>query len=51
MLAPDDQAVVARDPALPGLAVLLDRHAFLAAMRRRLQDAGLLAARPSYVRH
>jgi hypothetical protein len=44
-------ALVARDPAIPGLAVVLDGAAFAAALRSALPAAGILAAQPTYVRY
>ncbi len=51
MLLPADAAVVERDPALPGLATLLDPDAFAAALRTALPEAGVGLARATYVRY
>jgi len=40
MLSVDDAAIVERDPALPGLRILLDAEAFVAAMRSRWDVEG-----------
>src|SRR5262245_43810435 len=50
MLAPDDAALARRDPALPGLATLLNPAAFAAALRRFL-PAPAESARITYVRY
>lgn len=51
MLSPADAALAARDPAIPGLAVLLDPEAFAAALRAELPGAGIGAVEPTYVRY
>ncbi|HMQ31541.1 MAG TPA: phosphotransferase [Chloroflexaceae bacterium] len=51
MLSPADAALVARDPAIPGLAVLLDPEAFALALRSAAPDAQLGAVEPMYVRY
>ena len=51
MLSPHDAQVVRRDPALPGLATLLDPAAFLAALGARLPNAELRRAVSNYVRY
>ena len=51
MLLPAEADIVRRDPALPGLATLLDPGAFAAALRRALPTAPLEAARISYVKY
>ena len=51
MLSPHDAQVVRRDPALPGLATLLDPGAFLAALRARLPGVDLRGAANHYVRY
>jgi hypothetical protein len=50
MLAPPDLDLVRRDPALPGLATLLDADAFLDALRDSAPVA-VLGARITYVRY
>ena len=51
MLSKADQAVVARDPQLPGLALLLDEERTLAAARREWPADELLSLRCSYLRY
>ena len=46
---PAEQALIARDPALPGLALLLDDHALSAALAAQLP--GLKTARVTYLRY
>src|SRR4051794_11653701 len=51
MLSPPEADLVRRDPALPGLATLLDPEAFATALRPRLPSEELMAARRDYVRY
>jgi aminoglycoside phosphotransferase (APT) family kinase protein len=51
VLSTYDADLVGRDTAIPGLGVLLDPDAFLAALRSRLPDSGLSAAHPAYIRY
>lgn len=51
MLSPLDADLVQRDPALPGLAILLDPEAFVGALRRSLPEADLEAAHITYVKY
>ena len=51
MLSVADAELVARDPALPGLPLLLDSDAFAAALRATLPAADVGAARATYVRY
>lgn len=51
MLSSADATLVARDPAIPGLALLLDPEAFAAALRAALPQAKLGPAEPHYVRY
>ena len=46
-----DAAVAARDPGLPGLALLLDADRLAAVLAKRLPDCGLVRLRPSYLRY
>lgn len=46
-----DAALRVHDPAIPGMAVLLNEAAFTAALRTALPNAGILAAEPRYVRY
>ncbi len=46
-----DAAVAARDPGLPGLALLLDAERLAEAVARLLPDASLQALEPSYLRY
>jgi len=50
-LSPDDVDLIQRDPALLGLATVLDPAAFLAALRRSLPEADLKTARIIYIRY
>lgn len=51
MLSAPDAAVVARDPALPGLALVLDAGAFAERLSRRLPDQGIIGAESTYLRY
>lgn len=51
MLSRADAAVVRRDPALPGLATVLDPDALAATLRRLLPTADSGTARSTYVRY
>ncbi len=51
MLSPADAAFVKRDPALPGLAVLLDPPALAEALQTRLPGAQIEALTATYVRY
>lgn len=51
MLAPADAAVADRDPAVPGLATVLDPGALVAALRARHPDADVTGATATYVRY
>lgn len=51
MLSRSDAAVAARDPALPGLALVLDAERVVASLRAALPEVGLLAATPTYLRY
>jgi hypothetical protein len=51
MLSSADAALVRRDPALPGLATVLDPDALVAALSRLLPAADLGPARSTYVRY
>jgi hypothetical protein len=46
-----DRALVAREPRLPGLAVLLDDDAFAELLATRLPHAGIRSAHATYVRY
>jgi Ser/Thr protein kinase RdoA (MazF antagonist) len=46
-----DADLARRDPAVPGLAVLLDPDAFAGALRAALPDAAILSVEPTYVRY
>jgi len=46
-----DQAVCARDRAVPGLAAVLDGDAFAELLRERLPDRAVDGSRPVYVRY
>jgi hypothetical protein len=46
-----DAAVAARDPALPGLAVLLDADAFATELAAACPSAGVRGGRAGYVRY
>lgn len=51
MLSPADAALVARDRAIPGLALLLDPEAFAAELRRALPEDAPCDLVPYYVRY
>ncbi|HYO48275.1 MAG TPA: hypothetical protein VEW94_00380, partial [Chloroflexia bacterium] len=51
MLSTHNDDLVRRDTAIPGLGVLLDPDAFLAALSSCLPEGGLSAAHPTYVRY
>lgn len=51
MLSPPDADLVRLDPALPGLATLLDPDAFVTALRSSLSEADLGTAQSTYVRY
>ena len=51
MLSPANRELVARDPALPGLALLLDPPALLAWLRGRWPALALSGLEPSYLRY
>lgn len=51
VIADDDAELARRDPALPGLATLLDDDAFASALRSAAPDAGLETAHASYARY
>ncbi len=51
MLSAADQSLVHRDTRLPGLAKLLDENQFLEALREAAPEAGLVAARRTYIRY
>ena len=51
MLSPADTNVVERDPAQPGLALLLDADAFLASLRAARPDVDLRSVIPTYLRY
>ncbi len=51
MLAPADAEVARRDPAVPGIALVLDPEAVLARLQQRHPEAGLVAAEALYVRY
>lgn len=48
---PPDRALVARDPALPGLSLVLDAESLAVALAARLPEAGLGRLIPSYLRY
>jgi aminoglycoside phosphotransferase (APT) family kinase protein len=48
---PADTALALRDRALPGLEVVLDGERFTALLGERVPEAGVTAARPTYVRY
>jgi hypothetical protein len=50
-LVADDHALVAREPGLPGLALMLDDAAFGAALAEALPEAEIAAVRAEYVRY
>ncbi len=47
----DDAAVAARDPALPGLRLLLDPDRLAGRLAALLPDAGISSATPTYMRY
>jgi len=47
----EDRALAAADPALPGLPLVLDDDALAGALREAVPDAGIRAARGTYVRY
>ncbi|HET7087176.1 MAG TPA: sulfotransferase, partial [Anaerolineae bacterium] len=51
VLSPGNVDLARRDPALPGLATVLDPEAFVGALRRSVPDADLGAARITYVKY
>jgi aminoglycoside phosphotransferase (APT) family kinase protein len=51
VLSPPDACLARRDPALPGLAIVLDPEAFVGVLRRTAPDADLEAARITYVKY
>lgn len=51
MLSPADAALAARDPAIPGLATLLDSEAFAATLRSAVPAVEIGAVTPTYVRY
>jgi len=51
MLSPAETDLVRRDSAIPGLAVVFDPEAFVAAMRRSAPEADLRTAQITYVRY
>ncbi|HEV2768076.1 MAG TPA: aminoglycoside phosphotransferase family protein [Acidimicrobiales bacterium] len=51
MLAPADAEVARRDPAVPGIALVLDPEALLARLQQRNPAWGLVAAEARYVRY
>jgi Phosphotransferase enzyme family len=51
VLSPHEADLVRRDPALPGLAIVLDPEAFVAALRQSLPEANLGTAQITYVRY
>ena len=51
MSSPGDRDLVTRDRELPGLGLLLDATAFLAALRESLPSVALEAARLEYLRY
>lgn len=51
MLLPFDADLVRRDPAIPGLATILDADAFVFALRSSLPALDLGSARSTYVRY
>src|SRR3990172_4956978 len=51
MLSPSDADLVRRDPALAGLATVLDAEALVAALRRSLPEACLGAAEITYLKY
>lgn len=51
MLSSGDADLARRDPAIPGLATILDSDAFLAALRSLLPGVSLRSIRPNYARY
>lgn len=51
MLSPANRELVARDPALPALALLLDPPALHALLRKRWPQLALSGLEPSYLRY
>ncbi|MDP8988088.1 MAG: hypothetical protein M3N11_07045, partial [Actinomycetota bacterium] len=51
MLTPADAQVARRDPAVPGIGLVLDPEALLARLQQRHPEAGLVAAEALYVRY
>src|SRR5206468_3047325 len=51
MLSATETDLIRRDPAVPGLATVLDPDAFVAALRRAAPEADLRLARITYVRY
>jgi tRNA A-37 threonylcarbamoyl transferase component Bud32 len=51
MLSDPDRALAARDTALPGLGLVLDTEAILAAVRMAWPDEGILSLETTYLRY
>lgn len=51
MLSAADAELVARDPALPGLSLLLDPEAVAQRLAAALPDSGIRSATPTYLRY
>ncbi|HWH35089.1 MAG TPA: phosphotransferase [Acidimicrobiales bacterium] len=51
MLAPADAELAARDPAIPGMALVLDEEALVRRLALSLTFAGVTSARATYVRY
>ena len=51
MLSPLDADLVRRDPALPGLGIVLDPEALVDVLRRSLPEADLGSVRATYVKY
>ncbi|MBW3611543.1 MAG: aminoglycoside phosphotransferase family protein [Actinobacteria bacterium] len=51
MLTPADAAIVRRDQAVPGLALVLDDDALTSRLRTARPELGLVSARATYVRY
>lgn len=51
MLTPADAAIVRRDQAVPGLALVLDDDALSGELRKGWPELGLVSARATYVRY
>jgi hypothetical protein len=51
MLSRHDADLAARDPALPGLALLLDAERLAARLAASLPEAGIIGATPTYLRY